>query len=317
MASTERIDPGRARDTGEFVALMRKLKERSNLTLRQLEQRAAERGEVLARSTLSDALAREALPRPEVLTAFVRTCGEGERLGAWLEARDRIAAAEPADAVPVDRRPEPEPEPGPEAEAEAEAEDGPEEASDAQEPAPKAAARRARLLPVSAVTVLLALAAVGYWLLSGARHPSSGAAHSDPSRPPAASAASATSAAGTAKGRGPVFSLFEGRSTNGTTLASVGYRYWDTGDGWYGIEYVVPYSRDDRDAYGDGWGGRLRMHYEDRYGAHTIDLTDNPDGEQDAGKDNIRYGLKNAWFEVCNSDGRELRACERLRKARS
>ncbi|WP_030659489.1 helix-turn-helix transcriptional regulator [Streptomyces rimosus] len=85
-------DPAAARDVTEFLAMLRDLKERRGLTYRQLEQRAAEQGEVLARSTLADILGGRRLPRPEVLAVFVRACGEGERLTAWLEARENVAA---------------------------------------------------------------------------------------------------------------------------------------------------------------------------------------------------------------------------------
>ncbi|MFE2588392.1 helix-turn-helix domain-containing protein [Streptomyces anthocyanicus] len=71
---------------------MRRLKERSGLTYRALEERAARNGDVLARSTLSDVLRRTSLPHPDVLAAFVRACGDGQRVGVWLDARDRIAA---------------------------------------------------------------------------------------------------------------------------------------------------------------------------------------------------------------------------------
>ncbi|WP_063789177.1 helix-turn-helix domain-containing protein [Streptomyces sp. NRRL F-5755] len=85
-------DPATARDVTEFLAMLRDLKERRGLTYRQLEQRAAEQGEVLARSTLADVLGGRRLPRPEVLAVFVRACGEEERLTAWLEARENVAA---------------------------------------------------------------------------------------------------------------------------------------------------------------------------------------------------------------------------------
>ncbi|MFH8409144.1 helix-turn-helix domain-containing protein [Streptomyces sp. NPDC018019] len=84
--------PAGARDVTEFLAMLRELKERRGLTYRQLEQRAAEQGEVLARSTLADILGGRRLPRPEVLAVFVRACGEGERLAAWLDAREHVAA---------------------------------------------------------------------------------------------------------------------------------------------------------------------------------------------------------------------------------
>lgn len=83
--------PEGARDAGELIASMRQLKQRSGLTYRQLEQRAAARGEVLARSTLADLLNGERLPRPEVLAAFVRACGEEAAVEVWLRARHRLA----------------------------------------------------------------------------------------------------------------------------------------------------------------------------------------------------------------------------------
>ncbi len=91
--------PERARDAAEFVALMQELKNRSGRSYRQLEERAERRGEVLARSTIADGLRRRALPRAEVLAAFVRACGAGEdEVAAWLAARERLASAprEPA-----------------------------------------------------------------------------------------------------------------------------------------------------------------------------------------------------------------------------
>lgn len=85
------LAPETARTSAEYVALLRRLKERSGLTYRQLEQRAAERGEVLARSTLADVLRRDALPRAEVVSALVRACGVPETaIPAWLAVRERL-----------------------------------------------------------------------------------------------------------------------------------------------------------------------------------------------------------------------------------
>ncbi|MFJ9414546.1 XRE family transcriptional regulator [Streptomyces sp. NPDC101227] len=87
------LRPGAAGDAAAFVGLMQQLKEHSGLTYRQLERRAAEGGAVLARSTLADALRRNALPRAETVEAFVRACGGTEaEAGEWLAARRRIAA---------------------------------------------------------------------------------------------------------------------------------------------------------------------------------------------------------------------------------
>lgn len=92
MGSQGGLAPQDAQDAAAFVGLLRQLKEESGLTYRQLEDRAADRGEVLARSTLADVLRRATLPRPETLAVFVRACSDDHDVGAWLEARDRIAA---------------------------------------------------------------------------------------------------------------------------------------------------------------------------------------------------------------------------------
>ncbi|WP_157877994.1 helix-turn-helix domain-containing protein, partial [Streptomyces torulosus] len=85
------LAPETARTSAEYVALLRRLKERSGLTYRQLEQRAAERGEVLARSTLADVLRRDALPRAEVVSALVRACGVADAaVPTWLAVRERL-----------------------------------------------------------------------------------------------------------------------------------------------------------------------------------------------------------------------------------
>ncbi|GHF35073.1 hypothetical protein GCM10010218_15310 [Streptomyces mashuensis] len=265
-------DPARVRDAAGLVAQMRELRDRSGLTYRQLQRRAAEQGMVLPRSTLSDALARDAVPRPELVEAFVVACGDGARLGEWLEARRRVAEEE-APAVP------------------------------AVEPRRRAWVRRRYVWPAVAVAVLGL--AYGVFVVLPDRPDGDGERHPR------------VAATMPAAGRGGAFSLFEARSAKGATVASVGYRYWDTGDGWYGIEYVLPYSRDDREAYDDGWGGRLLMHYEDRTGRHTAVLAGNPDGGQRAGADGVRHGMRNVWFEVCDFDGRQARGCQRLRKARS
>lgn len=100
MGNLGELSPYEARDAAGFVASMQRLKERAGLTYRELEERAAHNGEVLARSTLADILRRTSLPRPEVLAAFVRACGDGQRVDVWLDARDRLAADTAAAAVP-------------------------------------------------------------------------------------------------------------------------------------------------------------------------------------------------------------------------
>ncbi|WP_031483223.1 RICIN domain-containing protein [Streptomyces bicolor] len=101
MGSERFPRPEEASDAAEFVASMRRAKERSGLTYRELEQRAAARGDVLAKSTLANVLARDGLPRAELVAAFVRACEGDDRVPQWLEARERIAASTAqAPAVP-------------------------------------------------------------------------------------------------------------------------------------------------------------------------------------------------------------------------
>lgn len=92
------LRPQQLRDAAEFTAALRQLKERSGLTYRQLEQRAGERGEVLARSTLADVLGGKTAPRPELLAAFLRVCGEGDRVEEWLLAWRNVTRQQPAGA---------------------------------------------------------------------------------------------------------------------------------------------------------------------------------------------------------------------------
>ncbi|MBM0231560.1 XRE family transcriptional regulator [Micromonospora sp. STR1_7] len=106
--TTGDLRPDDAANPAEFVDLLRQLKDRSRLTYRQLEQRAAASGDVLARSTAADILRRSTLPRAEVVAAFVRACGAQDQVEAWLRARNRLAAGgfaptSPApDVPPVD-----------------------------------------------------------------------------------------------------------------------------------------------------------------------------------------------------------------------
>jgi hypothetical protein len=88
-------------DAGALIARLRELRARCGLSFRQLEQRAAARGDVLPRSTVAELLRRQTLPRSDLLTAFVLACGDEHRLDEWLAARDRLVTA-PAPAAPAD-----------------------------------------------------------------------------------------------------------------------------------------------------------------------------------------------------------------------
>ncbi|MEU9094461.1 helix-turn-helix domain-containing protein [Streptomyces sp. NPDC048428] len=91
MNTTGGAEPEHADTVEQFVALMKRLKDASGLTYRQLEERAEREGRVLPRSTIADVLRRHALPRPHMLNAFVHACGAGEHAEAWLQARNRLA----------------------------------------------------------------------------------------------------------------------------------------------------------------------------------------------------------------------------------
>ncbi|RZT77630.1 hypothetical protein EV382_0779 [Micromonospora violae] len=102
---TGEFHPDDASDPAGFVEMLRQLKDRSGLTYRQLEQRAASAGDVLARSTAADILRRSTLPRPEVVAAFVRACGAEDQVETWLRARHRLAAGRFAPPPPASDQP--------------------------------------------------------------------------------------------------------------------------------------------------------------------------------------------------------------------
>jgi hypothetical protein len=157
---------------------MRRLKEQAGLTYRQLEASAERSGDVLARSTVADALRRDSLPRAEVVAAFVRACGRGEDTDTWLEARARLAAAEPPPRAedgprPADEGPRPAGE-GPTPADEGAAPEGtPEHSAPSTaeilaanpDPDPVAGRVRSRRTLAATATAGLLLAAVGAWAL--------------------------------------------------------------------------------------------------------------------------------------------------------
>ncbi|MFJ6572185.1 hypothetical protein ACIQNU_32750 [Streptomyces sp. NPDC091292] len=297
MRPSPRQDLETLTDRAAFMAALRQLKNDSGLSYRNLEERAAASGDVLPRSTAAMLLSREAAPDPAQLAALVRACGDGDRVTEWLTARRRIAVREEArppgtapEPPPLDRAGRPRSEPRP---------------TRGRGTGSGPGFPRGGALLTLAVTVVVALGAGAGVATLLHRHDRAAPAESAATADPVSQAPRAG------------FTLFEGRSRGGATAASVGYRYWDTRDGWYGIEYVLPYSRDVREGRRDGWGGTLRMHYEDRHGSHATSLTLNADGRPDVGQDSVRHGMKNVWFEVCDSGQPDrLRGCQRLHMAR-
>ncbi|MFE9836531.1 tetratricopeptide repeat protein [Streptomyces sp. NPDC005551] len=85
--------PQEASDAVAFVASLRRLKDASGLTYRQLEARAARLGRTLPPSTLAGALNRVSLPRAELVAALVHACGcSDEERRAWLAVHRRLSA---------------------------------------------------------------------------------------------------------------------------------------------------------------------------------------------------------------------------------
>ncbi|MEH1100490.1 hypothetical protein [Micromonospora sp. CPCC 205561] len=96
MKEPEFIRPDAARDEVAFLDLMRQLKDRSGQTFRQLEKAAERHGDYLPRSTVADVLRRQALPRADIVAAFVRACAGEEHVSAWLRAHAQLSQGTPA-----------------------------------------------------------------------------------------------------------------------------------------------------------------------------------------------------------------------------
>lgn len=76
----------------QFVAALRRLREHSGLTFKQIERVTSARGSVvLPASTLATALQRRTVPRAEVVAALVWACGGGpEVVDEWLAVRSGL-----------------------------------------------------------------------------------------------------------------------------------------------------------------------------------------------------------------------------------
>ena len=94
------LDPGSATTPAEYIALLRRLKDSSGLTYRQLERRAEELGEVLPKSTAASMLTRDTLPRVELVSTLLKVCGETDD-ATWLSAYERVLGA----PVPLAEKP--------------------------------------------------------------------------------------------------------------------------------------------------------------------------------------------------------------------
>ncbi len=84
-------NPENAHTPAEFVQLLQQLRAWSGLTYREMETRAEQHGQHLARSTAAAILRRDTLPRAEFVHAYVTVCGLSPI--PWVDARRRIATA--------------------------------------------------------------------------------------------------------------------------------------------------------------------------------------------------------------------------------
>ncbi|MGC7093133.1 RICIN domain-containing protein [Amycolatopsis lurida] len=103
-------DPRTATDAGAFVEAMRQVRIRTGYSYRALERRAEQAGLVLPSSTISAALARDKLPRAELVDAFLKAAGaDAETTERWLAVRaDLASGTEPVAAESVTEEPKPE-----------------------------------------------------------------------------------------------------------------------------------------------------------------------------------------------------------------
>lgn len=102
------FSPDQARTVADLLRLLRQLRAEAGCSYRELERRAAANSDSLPRSTVADLLSKSALPRADLLAAFVRACGDEDRLDLWLRARARLAEAH---RQPVAAPPPPSPRP--------------------------------------------------------------------------------------------------------------------------------------------------------------------------------------------------------------
>ncbi|WP_416971059.1 ATP-binding protein [Streptomyces sp. 4F14] len=96
-AGSSGVDPGDARDSGEFVAQLRRLKAGAGLSFRDIERRARQQGHSLPMSTVASALNRDTLPHGELTAVLLRALDLPEdEVARWLEVRRAMAEGAPA-----------------------------------------------------------------------------------------------------------------------------------------------------------------------------------------------------------------------------
>ncbi|MGW0434774.1 tetratricopeptide repeat protein [Micromonospora sp. NPDC003197] len=88
------LDPTATSSAGQYVALLRQVRDRSGLTFRAIARRAEANGDVLPASTLATMFGRVTLPRRELVVALLRACEvPDDQIARWLTSWHRLAAA--------------------------------------------------------------------------------------------------------------------------------------------------------------------------------------------------------------------------------
>ncbi|MEU9839980.1 hypothetical protein AB0C69_12240 [Actinomadura sp. NPDC048032] len=183
MNDDAELDPFAMTTEEQFVVGLRRLRERSGLTFKEIERRtSAGSGLPLPSSTLATALHRNTVPRREIVEALVEVC-DGD-VARWLTARERLLHPMPAEpsAPPVqDENP-----PAPSSDA-APPDDAvpPDDAGPAEEPGRLRSRPRRGVAAVVAAAVAVAAIAAGIVLThpSQGKGPSQAAPDASPARP--------------------------------------------------------------------------------------------------------------------------------------
>ncbi|MFB4306278.1 hypothetical protein [Actinomadura sp. GTD37] len=155
-----------AASPAEFLARMRRLQRWSGLSLAEIEARMAT-APVLLPGGLSGLLGGSALPRRDVVSAFISACGCAPEVQAeWMHAYARVTASP--------QTPAPSAKPAvisePAAEPVAETESRPEEPEQGKRPRPrhrKASGRRRSLSPLVAAPAFVTVAVIAVAMLTG------------------------------------------------------------------------------------------------------------------------------------------------------
>ncbi|TDC70568.1 hypothetical protein E1200_04855 [Actinomadura sp. GC306] len=85
------LDPRQVESFGDMVEMLKRLRRQSDKSIRSIEHWGARNGYPLARSTISDVLAKKRPPRKEFVSGFIRACGiDDSGVDPWMAAWERL-----------------------------------------------------------------------------------------------------------------------------------------------------------------------------------------------------------------------------------